>query len=74
MGDIGMIKRGGGLHGSSTKRGGSVVDDVVDQRGISSTLGVYQREGGRETVNTCKHMHNKTISSARGVLTQYYAI
>ena len=33
-------------------------------------LGVYRTEEGGETVNTRKHMHNKTISGARGVLTQ----
>ena len=45
-----------------------VVVDIVDHRGISSGLGVYQREEGEETVNTRKHMNNKTISGARGVL------
>ena len=52
------------------RREGGVVIDVVDHRDISNGLGVYQREEGEETVNTRKHMHNKTISGARGVLTQ----
>ena len=47
-----------------------VVITVVVLSGISNGLGVYQREEGEETVNTRKHMHNKTKSGARGVLTQ----
>ena len=47
-----------------------VVVDVVNHSGISSGLRVYQREEGGETVNTRKHMHNKAMSGARGVLTQ----
>ena len=47
-----------------------VIVDVVDHSGISGSLGVYRREEGGETVKTCKHMHNMTISEARGVLTQ----
>ena len=62
MGDIGMIKRGGSLPGSSAEREEGVVIDVVDHRGINSGLGVYRREEGEETVNTRKHMHNKTIT------------
>ena len=49
MGDIGMIR--GGLPGSSAEREEGVVDDVVDHKGISSSLGVYRREEGEETVN-----------------------
>ena len=49
MGDIGMIK--GGLAWLLRREGGVVVD-VVDRRGISSGLGVYQREEGEETLNT----------------------
>ena len=67
MGDIGMIKGGACLVAQTRRR---VVVDVVDHRGIISGLGVYRREEGEETVNTRKHMHNKTISGARGVLTQ----
>jgi hypothetical protein len=48
MGDIGMIK--GGLAWLLWQ--GGVVVDVVDHRGISSGLGVYQREEGEETGNT----------------------
>ena len=48
---------------------GGVIVDVVDHWGIIG-LGVYRREEGEEIVNTRKHMHNKTISGARGVLTQ----
>ena len=69
MGDIGMVK-GGGLSWKLRWKGRRVVVDVVDHRGISSGLGVYRREEGEEIVNTRKHMHNKTISDARGVLTQ----
>ena len=58
--------------GCSGKEG--VVVDVVDHSGIGSHHGVYRREEGEETVNTCKHMHNMTISDARGVLTQCYTI
>mgnify|MGYP005825906359 CR=1 FL=1 len=65
MGDIGMIK--GGL-AWLLWQGGDVVD-VVDHRGISS-LGVYRREEGEETVNTPNHMNNQTIRGARGVLMQ----
>ncbi len=60
MGDIRMIK-GGACLVAQTRR---VVVDVVDHSGINGSLGVYQREEGEETVNTCKHMHNKTISGA----------
>ena len=67
MGDIGMIK--GGLAWLLWQ--GGVIADVADHRGISSGLGVYQREKGEETVNTRKHMHNKTISGATGVLTRH---
>ena len=51
-----------------------VVVDVVDHRGIRSGLGVYLRGEGEETVKTSKQMHDKTISGARGVLTQCYTI
>ena len=51
-----------------------VVVDVVDHMAIRSGLGVYRREEGEETVNTRKHKHNKTISGARGVLTQCYTL
>ena len=44
--------------------------DLVDHNDITSGLGVYRREEGEEIVNTRKHKHNKTISGARGVLTQ----
>ena len=70
MGDIVMIKGRDCLE-APLKRGRSVVNDVVDHRGISNGLGVYRREEGEETLNTRKHMHNKTISGARGVLTQH---
>ena len=49
MGDIGMLK--GGLLAWLLWQGG-VVNTVVDHRGISSGLGVYQREEWEETVNT----------------------
>ena len=58
------------MPGSSIERGRRIVVDVVDHSGIGSGLEVYQREEGEETVNTCKHKHNKTISGARGVRTQ----
>ena len=67
MGDIGMIKGGACLVAQTRRR---VVGDVVDHSGISSDLRGYRREEWEETVNTCKHMHNMTISEARGVLTQ----
>ena len=67
MGDIGMIKGGACLVAQTRRR---VVVDVVDHRGISSGLGVYRREEGEETINTRKHMYNKTTSGARGVRTQ----
>ena len=60
----------GGLPGSSAEREEGFVVDVVDHRGINSSLGVYRREEGEEIVNTRKHMHNKTISGAKSVLTQ----
>ena len=66
MGDIGMIK-GGACLVAQTRRRGKV--DVADHMGISNGLRVYRREEREETVNTHKHMHNKTISDARGVLT-----
>ena len=66
MGDIGMIK--GGLAWLLWQ--GGVVVDVVDHRGISSGLEVDRKEEGEETVNTRKHMHNMTISEARGVRTR----
>ena len=67
MGDIGMIKGEACLVAQTRRR---VVVDVVDHKGIRSSLGVYWREEGEETVNTRKHMHNMTISDARGVLTR----
>ena len=67
MGDIWMIKGGACLE-APLKRGGSVVDDVVDHSG-SIGPGVYRSEDGEETISTRKHMHNKTISGARGDLT-----
>ena len=67
MGDIGMIKGGACLVAQTRRR---VVVDGVDHRDINIGLGVYRREVGEETVNTRKHMHNKTISGARSVLTQ----
>ena len=55
-----------------------VVVDVVDHRGINSGLEVYRRRRGginnKHRANKCKTMHDKTISSARGVLTQCYTI
>ena len=66
MGDIGMIKGGACMVAQTRRR---VVVDIVDHRGISSSLEVYRREEGEETVNTRKHMHNMTINSARGDLT-----
>ena len=57
MGDIGMIKGGGGLPGCSGKKW-VVVDDVVDHRGISG-LGVYRREEGEETINIEQTRHHK---------------
>ena len=66
MGDIGMIKGGACLVAQTRRR---VVVDVVDHGDISSGLRVYRREEGEETVNTRKHMHNKTISGARGDIT-----
>ena len=71
MGDIRMIKGRACLVAQTRRR---VVGDIVDHNGISSGLRVYRREEGEETVNTCKHMHNMTISDARGVLTQCYTI
>ena len=50
------LARGGRQHRSRT--------------GVAGSLGVYRREEGEETVNTRKHIHNKTISGARSVLTQ----
>ena len=47
-----------------------VVNSVVELGSSSVGLVVYRREEGEETVNTRKHKHNKTISGARGVLTQ----
>ena len=62
MGDIGMIKERACLE--APLKGKRVVSDIVDHSGINSGLGVYRREEGEETVNTRKHMHNKTISGA----------
>ena len=73
MGDIGMLE-GGLLAWKLCCKGRRVVGDVVDHRGISSGLGVYRRGEGEETVNTSKQMHDKSISDARGVLTQCYTI
>ena len=67
MGDIGMIKGRAFLVAQTRRR---VVDDVVEHSGISSGLKVYRREEGEETVNSCKHMLDKIMSSARGVLTR----
>ena len=50
MGDIGMLKGGGGLLAWLLWQGGVVVD-VVDHRG-GIGLEVYRREEGEETVNT----------------------
>ena len=61
-------KRGGGLPGSSAER--EEGSSMTSHKDINISLGVYRREDGEETVNTRKHMHNKTISGARGVLTQ----
>ena len=66
MGDIGMIEGGAYLVAQTRRR---VIVDVDDNNGIIG-LGVNRREEGEETVNTRKHMHNKKISRARGVLTQ----
>ena len=71
MGDIGMIKGGACLVAQTRRR---VVGDVVDHNGINSGLRVYRREEEKERVNTCKHMHNMTISDARGVLMRCYTI
>ena len=71
MGDIRMIKGGACLVVQTRRR---VVVDVVDHRGISSSLEVYRREEGEETVNTRKHMHNMTINEAKSALTQGYTI
>ena len=49
MGDMGMIKGGACLVAKTRRR---VVVDVVDHRGISSGLRVYQREEREETLNT----------------------
>ena len=49
MGDIGMIKRGGGLAWVLRREGGGG-GGGGDHRG-SIGLGVYQREEGEETVN-----------------------
>ena len=68
MGDIGMIK--GGLAWKLRQKGRCVVVDLVDHSGINNGLGVYLREEGEETVNRRKHMHNKIIRGARGVLMQ----
>ena len=65
MGDIGMIKGGACLVAQTRRR---VISDVVYHSGMSSGLRVYRREEREETVNTRKHMHNMTISDARGVL------
>ena len=70
MGDIGMIKGGACLVSQTRRR---VIVEVDDHNG-SIGLGVYRREEGEETVNTRKHMHNMTISDARGVLTRCYTI
>ena len=51
MGDIGMIKGGGGLAWLVRQEEG-VVGAVVDHMGIIRGLGVYRREEGEETVNT----------------------
>ena len=45
MGNIGMIKGGACLVVQTRRR---VVADVVNHRGISSGLGVYQREEGEK--------------------------
>ena len=50
MGDIRMIKGEACLE--APLKGRRVVVDVVDHRGISNGLGVYQREEGEETINT----------------------
>mgnify|MGYP005821983547 CR=1 FL=1 len=75
MGDIGMIKGGACLVAQTRRR---VVVDVVDHRGISSGLEVYRRRrGGRNSkykAHRCNTKHDKTISNARGVLTQGYTI
>ena len=65
MGDIGMIKGGACLVAQTRRR---VVVDIDDHSG-NIGLAVYRREEGEETVNTHKHMHNKTISGARSHLT-----
>ena len=67
MGVIRMIKGRACLVAQTRSR---VIGDVVEHRGINSGLGVYRREEGEEKVNTHNHMHNKTISGARGVLMQ----
>ena len=58
------------MPGSSAERELGVVGDVVDHGDINNGLGVYRIEEEEETVNTRKHMHNKTISGARSVLTR----
>ena len=49
---------------------GGVVNSVVEVGSKYVSLVVYRREEGDETVNTRKHMHNKAINGAIGVLTQ----
>ena len=68
MGDIGTIK-GGGLAWLLRQEGGS--SSKYSITGAPTTvLRSTEEEEGEETVNTCKHKHNKTISGGRGVLTQ----
>ena len=55
MGDIGMLKEG--LLAWLFWQGGVIVD-VVDHKDCIG-LEVYQREEGKETVNTKQTMHHK---------------
>ena len=58
MGDIGMIKVGGGGLSWLLRREGGVVGDIDDHSGIIS-LGVYRREEREEIVSTEQTMHHK---------------
>ena len=64
----------GGLPGSSAERAEGVVVDVVDHSGIGSSLRIYRREEGEETVYTEQIDSWQAISSARRVLTRHYTI
>ena len=64
----------GGLAWKLYCKGRSVVDDVVDHRGISIVTGSTEEKRGEKQEIHSKPVHNKTTGRARRVLTRCYTL